>query len=78
MISKKYIADKSSILFDDYIQFTVTALSLVAALSWNSAFQKYFEENEYLKTKGPWIYAFSCTLFIFSIITFLNFLKDKY
>ena len=51
MINKKYLAKKSRIIFDDYIQFIVTALGLVSALSWNSAFQKYFEQSKYLKKK---------------------------
>lgn len=78
MITKKYVLKKSNILFDYYIEFMITALGLVAALSWNSAFQRYFEDNEYLKEKGPWIYAFSVTLLIFVIITILNYLKDKF
>jgi hypothetical protein len=78
MVNRKYIAKKSGMLFDHYIEFIVTALGLVAALSWNSAFQKYFEQNEYLKEKGPWIYAFGVTFFIFIIITILNYLKDRF
>ena len=75
---KKYIAKKSAILFDNYIEYIIAALGLVTALSWNSAFQKYFEQNEYLKDKGPWIYAFTTTFIIFILITFLNYLKDKF
>ena len=33
---KKYIAKKSAILFDNYIEYIITALGLVTALSWNS------------------------------------------
>lgn len=78
MINKKYLVKKSRIIFDDYIQFIVTALGLVSALSWNSAFQKYFEQSKYLKEKGPWIYALGCTLLIFILITTLNFIRDRY
>ena len=78
MVSRKYIAKKSGFLFDHYIEFIIAALGLVAALSWNSAFQRYFEENEYLKDKGPWIYAFSVTLLIFVLISILNYLKDRF
>ena len=35
-------------------------------------------QNEYLKDKGPWIYAFTTTFIIFILITFLNYLKDKF
>ena len=35
----------------------VTALSLVSALAWNSAFQNFFQHNKFLKHRGPWIYA---------------------
>ena len=78
MVNRKYLAKKSGMLFDHYIEFIVAALGLVAALSWNSAFQKYFEQSEYLKEKGPWIYAFTITFFIFIIITILNYLKDRF
>lgn len=78
MLTKKYIIKESHIIFNYYIQFIITALGLVVALSWNSAFQRYFEDNKYLKKKGPWIYALSVTLLIFVIITILNFLIHKF
>jgi hypothetical protein len=78
MVYKKYITKKSGVLFDNYIDYMITALGLVVALAWNSAFQKYFEKNEYLNEQGPWIYAFAVTAIIFFFITILSYLKDKF
>ena len=78
MVSQKFIVKKSGILLDTYIEYMVTALGLVVALAWNSAFQKYFENNEYLQDKGPWIYAFGVTFIIFVLISILNYLKDRF
>jgi len=51
----------------------VTALSLVAALAWNSAFQTFFQNTKYLKHRGPWIYAIVVT--IVAILLIIGFTK---
>lgn len=48
-------------ILDKIYYLIVTALSLVTALAWNSAFQKFFENNKYLNKRGPWIYAILIT-----------------
>ena len=73
MLNKKY-----SVIIDNYLQFMITSLGFVAALSWNSAFQKHFEQSKYLKKIGPGIYAFVVTLLIFVVISTLNFIKSNY
>ena len=39
-----------------------SALALVTALAWNSAFQQYFNSKPSLKKYGLWIYAILITL----------------
>jgi hypothetical protein len=51
----------------------ISAVSLSAALAWNSAFQSYFDSREELKQKGPWFYA----LFITIIGVILVFMATK-
>lgn len=46
--------------------FITSALSLVAALAWNTAMKTYFASREDLKSKGPWVYAAVVTAFAFT------------
>lgn len=60
---------------ESYIDFVIPALGLVTALAWDSAFQKYFEQNEELKKYGPWVYAIIVTLIILIVISVLKTIK---
>ena len=48
---------------------TGTALGMITALAWNSAFQDFFKKQVYLKSRGPWIYAILITIFAVLYIT---------
>lgn len=64
-------------LLENYFELIITALGLVVALSWNSAFQNYFQQNEYLNSYGPWIYAIMLTSIVVVLITFINSVKKR-
>ena len=57
-----------------YIEHLIAAFSLVIGLSWNSAFQNYFDKNEKLNKRkyGRWLYAIIITMILILFITFLN------
>lgn len=55
----------------------VNALSFVTALAWNSAFQSYFDNNPYLSSHGPWIYAILITLIVIGITLFMKQVKTN-
>lgn len=55
----------------------VTALSLVSALAWNSAFQNFFQNNKYLKHKGPWLYALFVSIITIGLIIGFTKLIEK-
>jgi magnesium-transporting ATPase (P-type) len=55
----------------------VTALSLVSALAWNSAFQNFFQNNKYLKHKGPWLYASFVSIITIGLIIGFTKLIEK-
>ena len=76
-IDGKQIGKISNKLVGDYYQFIVTALGLVAALAWNSAFQNFFQKNKYLHNYGPWAYAALVTLVILILIQVFDLLKKK-
>lgn len=46
----------------------ISSISLVAALAWNSAFQKYFNSKKELKQYGPWFYAIFITIIAIIIV----------
>ena len=48
----------------------INSLALVAALAWDNAFQKFFENTPILKNTGPWIYALLVTI-IMIVLTFV-------
>jgi hypothetical protein len=64
-------------IMDDYYQFIVAALSLVVALSWNSAFQNFFQQNKYLHLYGPWAYALLVTLIVIIIVYVFDLVKEN-
>lgn len=76
-IDGKQIGRISNKLVNDYYRFVVTALGLVAALAWNSAFQNFFQRNKYLHNYGPWAYAALVTLVILVLIQVFDLLKKK-
>ena len=49
-------------LFQEYTKVLIHSLTFVAALAWNSAFQKTFELMSSLELIGPWIYAILVSL----------------
>ena len=55
----------------------VTALSLVSALAWNSAFQNFFQHNKFLKRRGPWIYAIIISAITIGLIVGFTKLIEK-
>lgn len=62
-----------------YIESLVTAFTLVIGLSWNTAFENYFNKQEKLKKMkyGRWIYASVLTIVLIIVIFFLNRLLEK-
>ena len=64
-------------LLAKHIEFIIPALGLVIALAWNSAFQNFFQNNSYLNSQGPWLYAIMVTTIIIGIIQLLEKTKDK-
>ena len=50
----------------------LAALSMVAALAWNSAFQHLFQDSKILKKGGPWIYAVAVTLICVIVLYFIE------
>ena len=62
----------------EYSKIIVNALTLIAGLAWNSAFQKTFESIEALHLYGPWIYAFLITLLCIFIIACIRAFLIKY
>ena len=50
----------------------LAALSMVAALAWNSAFQHLFQDNKLLKKGGPWVYAVAVTLICVIVLYFIE------
>lgn len=62
-------------IFDNTKTLIITSLSLVSALAWDSAFQKYFEKNKLLNKGGPWLYAIIVTIITMIFIYVLNKVK---
>lgn len=65
---------KSNIM-SEIKKLIISALSLVAALAWNEAFQKLFSRFNPKGTMGiygPWIYAFVITIITVIGIYFIN------
>ena len=50
----------------------LAALSMVAALAWNSAFQHLFQDYKILKKGGPWVYAVAVTLICVIVLYFIE------
>ena len=75
--NKKIMPKITNKIIDDYYHFVVTALGLVVALAWNSAFQNFFQKNKYLTSHGPWVYAIIVTLIIILIIIIFDIVKKK-
>ena len=48
----------------DYQDYVFGALTLMAAISWQSAFQELFDSIGWLHAGGPWLYAILLTLLI--------------
>jgi len=59
-------------LYKTIEKLLISSLSFVAALAWNSAFQKFFERNKLLNTGGPWIYAVSITIITIMLLFGIN------
>ena len=55
-----------------YINYIITALAFVVALAWRDAFKNFFQNNKYLNSYGPWIYAVVLTIIIVIIIIILE------
>ena len=49
-----------------------TAMGMVTALAWNSAFKQFFDSHPVLKSYGPWVYAFIVTIIAVLYVTILN------
>ena len=71
------IQKPTEVFISDYLEYLVGASSLIVALAWNSAFQKYFEHNKFLKNKGPWIYAIAVTFLVTIVMLVIKSLKSK-
>lgn len=67
----------TEVFISDYLEYLVGASSLIVALAWNSAFQKYFDHNKFLLNKGPWIYAISVTFLVTIVMLVIKRLKNK-
>jgi len=57
--------------------YIIPAMGLVIALAWNSAFQKYFDENKHLHIYGSWVYAIFVTFIGLFLITILTYIQKK-
>ncbi len=53
------------------------AFGLVAALAWNSAIQKWFENQAWLSQGGPWIYALFVTIIVIIATYWISYLANK-
>ena len=54
--------DPNQNIYKNIKTLIISALTFVAALAWNSAFQNFFERNKLLNKGGPWIYACAITI----------------
>ena len=58
------------------IVFATSALTLVVALAWNTAFKAYFDSKPELRVYGPWVYAVTVTVIALVGITVFNQTKN--
>ena len=54
-----------------------TAMGMVTALAWNSAFTQFFDSHPVIKRYGPWAYALIVTIIAVLYVTIMNKLKTK-
>ena len=52
-----------------------TAMGMVTALAWNTAFTQFFDSHPVIKRYGPWAYALIVTIIAVLYVTIMNKLK---
>lgn len=59
-------------IFKEMDSLIISALGVITALAWNTAFQNFFDSKPLLKKYGPWIYAVVVTIIAILIVAFLE------
>ena len=59
-------------IFKEMDSLIISALGVITALAWNTAFQKFFDSKPLLKKNGPWIYAIVVTIIAILIVALLE------
>ena len=50
----------------------ISALGMITALAWNTAFQNFFDSRPLLKKYGPWVYAIVITIITILCVSILE------
>jgi hypothetical protein len=64
-------------LLGQMLSYPITALTLVVAFAWNSAFQTWFAHHPKFKHHGPWVYAGSVTVLCMIFVAGLYYVQKK-
>jgi len=59
-------------IFKEMDSLIISALGVITALAWNTAFQNFFDSKPLLKKYGPWIYAIVVTIIAILIVALLE------
>ncbi len=71
-------AEARAKLLDRIVTLITGAFGFVAALAWNSAMQKWFEQQDWLARGGPWIYAVLVTIIAVLATLWIGKIADRY